>query len=290
MIYWLRMKIEHCKFLRLWRAVVCRCVVVLLLCVAMPAGAQNYFRTEAGVPYIPALNNAPASPSTGAIYLDPIDGLIYRYRVNKWLPMAVSLTADGTAINPMTTASGRIWMDRNLGATQIANGVNDANAFGSYYQWCRAADGHQLPNSPVYNGQATTAANSTSNSWYGKFIIPNDFWLNYMFTDGSLWWNGTTAGANNPCPAGYHVPTKNEWQAEINAGLSLATMYNYMKLTLNGFRNASNGVVSVSGTLGMYSTSSANDIYCSILYINASAVQFTTGLPSYGQAVRCIKN
>ena len=36
------------------------------------------------------------------------------------------------------------WMDRNLGASQVATAYNDHEAYGDLFQWGRAADGHQL--------------------------------------------------------------------------------------------------------------------------------------------------
>ena len=49
-----------------------------------------------------------------------------------------------TVYNPVT---GRTWMDKNLGASQVAISFDDVNAFGDLYQWGRASDGHQLRNS-----------------------------------------------------------------------------------------------------------------------------------------------
>ena len=46
----------------------------------------------------------------------------------------------GVVTNP---ATGRTWMDRNLGASRVATGNTDAEAYGDLYQWGRAADGHQ---------------------------------------------------------------------------------------------------------------------------------------------------
>jgi hypothetical protein len=43
----------------------------------------------------------------------------------------------------VTTATGRIWMDRNLGATRVALSSTDTEAYGDYYQWGRPEDGHQ---------------------------------------------------------------------------------------------------------------------------------------------------
>ena len=41
-------------------------------------------------------------------------------------------------------ANGRVWMDRNLGASQVATSSTDTNSYGDLYQWGRGADGHQL--------------------------------------------------------------------------------------------------------------------------------------------------
>jgi hypothetical protein len=51
---------------------------------------------------------------------------------------------EGTVISP---ATGRVWMDRNLGADQVATGPSDAASIGDYYQWGRLADGHEDPSS-----------------------------------------------------------------------------------------------------------------------------------------------
>lgn len=37
----------------------------------------------------------------------------------------------------VTTATGRVWMDRNLGASSVATSSNDAEAYGDLYQWGR---------------------------------------------------------------------------------------------------------------------------------------------------------
>ncbi|GHB53105.1 hypothetical protein [Mongoliitalea lutea] len=56
-------------------------------------------------------------------------------------------------INPRT---GRVWMDRNLGASQAATHISDNLAYGDLYQWGRGADGHQCRNSGT-----TTSLSST---------------------------------------------------------------------------------------------------------------------------------
>lgn len=54
--------------------------------------------------------------------------------------------------NPIT---GRVWMDRNLGASKVANNSNDVSAYGDLYQWGRFGDGHQFRNSAITNALST---------------------------------------------------------------------------------------------------------------------------------------
>ena len=53
----------------------------------------------------------------------------------------VHCTGTPTAIVDVTNpTTGKTWMDRNLGASQVATSSTDANSYGDLYQWGRAAD------------------------------------------------------------------------------------------------------------------------------------------------------
>ncbi|MCC5924135.1 MAG: hypothetical protein JJT77_10135 [Crocinitomicaceae bacterium] len=43
----------------------------------------------------------------------------------------------------ISPGTGKVWMDRNLGASQAATSSTDAAAYGDLYQWGRRSDGHQ---------------------------------------------------------------------------------------------------------------------------------------------------
>jgi|GEM_PF-7129089 len=93
----------------------------------------------------------------------------------------------GFVYNPTTK---RIWLDRNLGASQAATSSTDELAHGDLFQWGRRADGHEKRTSLTYDGD-TLAKPSTVNesgAWDGKFITvevtPLD-WLNSQ--DNTLW-------------------------------------------------------------------------------------------------------
>jgi hypothetical protein len=208
----------------------------------------------------------------------------------------VMVTPDGTRVVDMTSSTGRIWMDRNLGASQAATSSTDYLAYGSLYQWCRPADGHQLitwtsstAGTPV-NGTTPTLS-STTTPGNSSFILspasPYD-WLSTQQTDGSLWWNGSAVGANNPCPSGYHVPTYAEWNAEsITNG---TTAYSTLKLPLAGYRDSNDGSVTNGSVLGIYWSSSVIAPYSYDVRFTTNEFYIYSFYRASGFSVRCIKN
>jgi len=216
-----------------------------------------------------------------------------------WVKIQVARAVDGTQVNTLLSSTGRIWMDRNLGATQVATSPTDYLAYGSLYQWCRAADGHQLitwtsatVGTPV-NGTTTTLSTSTTapNSLFiTNSNTPYD-WLSTQQADGSLWWNGTITGINNPCPTGYHVPTYMEWNAELTAGITNpATAYSRLKLPAAGNRIDSNGAFYGTGNYGYYWSSTLSGSYAYNLHFNTSSAGMYNNNRANGFSVRCIKD
>jgi hypothetical protein len=96
--------------------------------------------------------------------------------------------------------TGRVWLDRNLGATQVATKVDDSAAYGDYYQWGRAKDGHQ---SSTLSGTPTPTQTPSSGIVPGnsKFIYGRADWTT-TDSDGAL----RIAAWNDICPAGFSVP------------------------------------------------------------------------------------
>lgn len=211
----------------------------------------------------------------------------------------ITAASDGTVVVELTSPSGRIWMDRNLGASQVATSTIDHLAYGSLFQWCRKADGHEKINwtnsvagVPLSGTTGTLSSSSTvSNS---LFITPSSApydWLSTQKSDGSLWWSGTTTEVNNPCPVGYHVPTKAEWDAEIQQGITTATTaYNLLKLPKTSFRSSINGSLNDIGTIGCYWSSSVYSTYAYSLHITTGSVSTNTDNRASGLSVRCVKN
>jgi len=65
----------------------------------------------------------------------------------------------------VTSPTGRVWLDRNLGATQVATSSTDSASYGWLYQWGRGSDGHQLRNSST-----TATLSNTDTPAHGNFI------------------------------------------------------------------------------------------------------------------------
>jgi hypothetical protein len=186
-------------------------------------------------------------------------------------------------------ATGKIWMDRNLGASQVATSSTDAAAYADLYQWGRRSDGHQCRNSAT-----TTLLSPTDQPSNGNFILgqSNDDWRS---TPNNTLWQGVN-GINKPCPVGYRLPTQVEFNAEFNTwsnGNISGAFGSPLKLTAAGGRTSSGAGTIVSiATGGVYwtSTISGNNS------INISFGTVDTGLiggnlsRSDGNSVRCIKN
>jgi hypothetical protein len=203
-----------------------------------------------------------------------------------------------TIVNEVTNATtGKIWMDRNLGATQVATSSTTASAYGDLYQWGRRGDGHQCRNSTT-----TNTLSSVDQPTHGDFIISTTSadWRNPQNT--SLW-QGVN-GVNNPCPIGFRVPTifelENErlsWvQAPINSTNNAAgALASPLKLPMTGARDGyNNGVLTSVGTIGYYwsSTISSNVSISQVLSFNSTNATITgAGFGRIvGVSVRCIKN
>ena len=197
---------------------------------------------------------------------------------------SVTITVILSVTNPIT---GQTWMDRNLGASQVATSSANANAFGDLYQWGRAADGHEKRTS----GTTTTLSNSDTPG-HSDFIVPNNIdpndWRSQKNDD---LWQGVD-GTNNPCPSGYRLPTLAEWQAERqswgsdNAAGAFASP---LKLPMAGIRSTEDGLLSGGG---FYWSSSMGEGGNTAALLGYDDLEATIGSinRAYGLSVRCIKD
>ncbi|MCB1886576.1 MAG: hypothetical protein KDH20_03115 [Rhodocyclaceae bacterium] len=131
----------------------------------------------------------------------------------------------GAVQSPRT---GRIWLDRNLGAQRVCERVEDEACFGDYYQWGRPADGHEKAASPTSKTEARTIAPD-----HGEFVIESDDWT-IMDSDGVRRERGWA-----PCPDGFRVPSVAELKAEFfdeDERLVVTPSASVLKVPAAGFR------------------------------------------------------
>ncbi len=196
------------------------------------------------------------SPANGLTVFNTDNNRFYFYDAGagEWLEMAIGAgTITPTVYNPTT---GETWMDRNLGASQIATSSTDSDAYGNLYQWGRAAEGHESRSSNSTSTNATTAVPNGGNAWDGLFIIETSAPNDWIATQDNTLWQGAN-GTNNPCPSGFRLPTQAEWLAEQGTWSSNDAAGAYtspLKLTVGGFRN-SNDSFQFIGTIGLYTSS-----------------------------------
>lgn len=185
----------------------------------------------------------------------------------------------------VTSTTGRIWMDRNLGGSQVATAFNDALSYGDLYQWGRGADGHQLRTSAT-----TSSLSSNDVPGHGNFITTSGSgdWRSPANT--SLW-QGVN-GINNPCPSGYRIPTSVEWTTEFGTwspASHLGAINSPLKVPLAGYRSNGNAVPA-QGTLGYYWSSTISGSISTYLFFKTTALNLNTIGRAWGLSVRCIKN
>lgn len=192
----------------------------------------------------------------------------------------------GTVFNP---ATNKCWLDRNLGASRVAQSSDDDQAYGDLFQWGRLADGHQI-RTPL--SDLTTVLSTTDIPGHSSFIISSNYppiWRNPL--NNNLWQK--LSGINNPCPAGFRVPTETElneerinWPSQNSAGAFASPL----KLTVAGSRGGSNGLLTSFGSNGYYWSSSASSFLSAYMFFNSVSAIMTTLYNVNGFSVRCIKD
>ena len=191
----------------------------------------------------------------------------------------------------------KVWLDRNLGASQAAVSANDYHAYGSFYQWGRLADNHQCITwaSSVFgtsvNGVTTTpsASNTPANSLFVRSMASPWDWR--VPQNNSLWQG--VSGINNPCPAGFRVPTSAEFTAEIATCATKNTAGAFgssLKWVTAGYRDFPDGQIYGPGSEGDYWSSTASSTKATIMMFSSSLGYTADDYRAAGFSVRCIKN
>lgn len=197
------------------------------------------------------------------------------------------------------------WLDRNLGASQAATAYNDRSSYGWLYQWGRGSDGHQITSpqlSAVIFGGSNGDVPGNSN-----FIATTTSPKDWRYPQNDNLWQDVN-GINNPCPAGFRLPTSAEWHAlallipvsggagdgsfhDCNANCREAAASSKLKITTAGGRVGSNGMLATQSSVGRYWSSSPSGVSANYLYFDSTNVNPTNSTyRTFGYSVRCIKD
>lgn len=201
-----------------------------------------------------------------------------------------TLATSTAEFNTVVGANGRIWMDRNLGASRVATSSTDAESYGDLYQWGRGADGHQKRTSTT-----STTRSSTDVPGNASFILaplnggaPYD-WRNPQNIN---LWQGVN-GINNPCPNGFRIPTEAEWNTE-RLSWTVNAFASPLKLPMaGGERNINDGTIRFVGEESNYWSSTVFGPSSRYLIVSTNGDKsgaITAQHRGFGHSVRCIKD
>lgn len=214
-----------------------------------------------------------------------------------WQKPAIPSLSSTDVFNPKT---GKVWMDRNLGALQVATDSRDYLAFGDLFQWGRSADGHEkiswtssTTSDGLEQNNQTTILSSSNTPTTSFFIIVPNTPGDWRDPQNSNLWQGIN-GENNPCPMGYRLPTLAEWEAERLSWESNNTAGAFsspLKLPLAGYRSEMDGSIVDAGVRGQYWSSTKVGTFAAQLNFSAT-IATTTGsmFRARGRSVRCLKD
>lgn len=205
-----------------------------------------------------------------------------------------AITHYGMVYNLVTSPhTNRVWLDRNLGATQVCASFDDTACYGDYYQWGRGMDGHEESNSYVTSTQSIDINNAGS-----SFILSSSgFFYDW---EGSIDDNGTQrevnwgkVDASSACPVGFRVPTIIELTAEtidVTVQNRDDAFNNFLKLPSAGSRGNDAGIMDSQTSFGFVWSNTPDGSNSWYLYYGASIADKHNSHRTSGFSVRCVKD
>jgi len=231
--------------------------------------------------------DAIVSPVAGLIVycIDCASGEISFFNGSIWGGLSEMPVSSGTQVASDANGGTFTFLNHNLGAdTSLDPHTPVKGLYGDYYQW-----GRNAPSATVDGLIGNWGAQGGSG------------------VDGS--WLPTEKGPQDPCPAGYRVPSLAEWilvndhntvsrtgtwaNNATNFGTALHFGSNaspkLLTLPAAGNRNSANGELRVRGRYGYYSSSTVESTYYAYRFrFGSSAVTFNSNFRGSGFSVRCI--
>ena len=254
------------------------------------------------------------APAEGLTIFNTTDDCLQTY-TGTWDCVTAAPPPLTTQVKSNDSGGTYTFLNHNLGAdTSLDPHTPVVGLQGAYIQW-----GKRGPNT---TGDSTldwqTAANNGSNGFAAAPTSSNSNsgsitgWSGTAATNDS--WNVTEntpvkVTANDPCPTGYRVPTRNEWTAvntnntfsrtgtfnnsATNYGVALHygpdTITKLLTLPAAGHRNNTNGALTSRGSTGNYWSSTDYSSLAYYFYFYSSGVGPANILNrTYGLSVRCI--
>jgi len=210
----------------------------------------------------------------------------------------VTFTYKGQSVNYSTVrgSDGNIWLQQNLGSSNVATTVADETSYGDLFQWGRWDDGHQNRTSVV---GATPTPNNPLGILEGSSAYHTGWWSGNALTDtwqAPLPQESTATNGCDPCKAlgeGWKLPAEADWDAIVeseNMANPATAFGSLLKLPANGYRSSTNGSFTFVGTRGYYWSSTASSSGGKYLYIGTTLANPSAGSSrGQGAAIRCMK-
>ncbi|VVM23862.1 hypothetical protein BSPWISOXPB_71 [uncultured Gammaproteobacteria bacterium] len=191
--------------------------------------------------------------------------------------------------------TGRVWLDRNLGADQVAKFKGDQKSYGYLYQWGRAHDQHEQRTSGTSSKQFTSLKNTGVNN--GPFIIGNSDWTS-ADSAGKEREKSWGAAGGGVCPKPFKIPSKEELEEEMtksNITNADSAFSSFLKIPSAGYRSKSGNIPENHPAVLLWTRSPVPDpvvgdidAYYFTASINNNDAGFHTIERSYGLSIRCI--
>ena len=188
---------------------------------------------------------------------------------------------------PTQSQAGKTWVKANLGALRVAQSSTDQDSYGWYYNWGKPTDGHQFRNSPY---SATQFSSDTPTP--GIFTCCGGNITEWQTTRNNSLWSGVN-GANNPCPSGWRLPTKSEWETLFTTSPTITNssnaFSNNLKFPEQMGRDRGDGTIKSNNTNNIYWSGDASNPTWAWFHYSGGRVGGAFH-PTYGAAVRCVQN
>jgi uncharacterized protein (TIGR02145 family) len=207
---------------------------------------------------------------------------------------------DGRATLKPVLVGGIYWAPVNAGASQLATSYLSTDDLtvprvGYLYQWGRDARfDNTSPLTPLSGPVSAEVAALDENKT--RFITTNAHPNDWLTSKNDNLWSG--ANAQGPCPAGWRLPTKEEFDIIVakNAGLTSRVISvpgddskSYLYFPASGYRSFETSEVKNLGSWGHYWSSTPNNLNIYEFMFSTNPASITPNIRANGYPVRCVQ-